>query len=284
MANKIYIVAGERNMRLAPTEGGLYANVGQTTRGVADRLRDDDYKRKAAGGKWQVLLEQEVGDLTDKQIHSLLKNHPRVLWDPDSDNTEEFLFKGDPGDGSVALEIVLDILKHLHTPLLIKENRELRMEVLKLRSSVDAAEALVKDLTSQDFIKEALEKINIVEAQNRRLSETLARATKELDTSRSTASSVREQLSKRSGELREAEKLLKSLSERSSWGAAALIISVLVNIGLCPGAAGVAGFMVGGAAYFILVLAASGLAFCAIVTGLYLVVSTLWSKITAVFD
>ena len=54
MPNKIYIVAGERNMKLAQIEGGLWANVGQTTRGVSDRLRDDDYKRKAAGGKWQA--------------------------------------------------------------------------------------------------------------------------------------------------------------------------------------------------------------------------------------
>jgi len=234
VANKIYIVAGERNMRLAPTEGGLYANVGQTTRGVADRLRDDDYKRKAAGGKWQVLLEQEVGDLTDKQIHPLLKNHSRVLWDPDSNNTEEFFFRGDPGDGSVALEIVLDILKHMHSPLLLKENRELRQENLKLRATVEAAEALIKDLSSQDFVKESLVKINDIEAQNRQLNESLIRVRKELDTSRSTITSDRQLISKRSDELRETAKKLESATDSAFWWQMGLITSVAVNICLFP--------------------------------------------------
>jgi len=110
MDNKIYIVAGARNMQLAQASGGgLWANVGQTTRQVSERLRDDDYKRKAAGGAWQVLFSQDVGDLSDKEIHPILKAHPRVHWEK-SDNTEEFLFLDDPGDGSKAKEIVREIL------------------------------------------------------------------------------------------------------------------------------------------------------------------------------
>jgi hypothetical protein len=122
MTNKIYIVAGERNMELAALGGaGLYVNVGQTTRDVEDRLSDDDYKRKAAGGKWKVILLAEVGELTDKDIHPILKNHPRVYWDPNSNNTEEFLFIDDPGDGSVAKKIVIDILTQHCEPLLLED-------------------------------------------------------------------------------------------------------------------------------------------------------------------
>jgi len=69
-------------------------------------LRDDDYKRKAAGGKWVILYEQEVGNISDKEIHPFLKSHPRVKHDKSSDNTEEFLFIDDPGDGSEAIRIV----------------------------------------------------------------------------------------------------------------------------------------------------------------------------------
>jgi len=132
--NKIYVVAGERNMKLAQIEGGLWANVGQTTRDVSDRLRDDDYKRKAAGGKWQVLLNQDVGEsLSDHQVHPFLKQHPEVSWDRESDNTEEFFFKGDPGDGSVARQIVSEILRRICVPLLQQENSKLHEEADRRR-------------------------------------------------------------------------------------------------------------------------------------------------------
>lgn len=125
--NTIYIVAGERLMRTAGNLGGLYANVGQTSRTPEERLTDDDYRRKAAGGKWQVLFRYPVGGfLTDKQIHPLLKGHPDVRWDPDSHNTEEFFFVGDPGDGSVAAGILMEILRQNHAPLLQEEVRSLR--------------------------------------------------------------------------------------------------------------------------------------------------------------
>lgn len=125
--NMIYIVAGERLMRTAGNLGGLYANVGQTSRTPEERLTDDDYRRKAAGGRWQVLFRYPVGGfLTDKQIHPLLKGHPSVRWDPDSHNTEEFFFVGDPGDGSVATAILMEILRQNHAPLLQEEMRSLR--------------------------------------------------------------------------------------------------------------------------------------------------------------
>ena len=167
MANKIYIVAGERNMRLAPTEGGLYANVGQTTRSVADRLRDDDYKRKAAGGKWQVLLEQEVGDLTtDKQIHPLLKRHPDVSWDPDSDNTEEFFFRGDPGDGSVARLIVGGILQQICLPHLQQENARLTGDIAQLGEEIAKRDEIIRSISSGEMVQRAMSRFMDASKEN----------------------------------------------------------------------------------------------------------------------
>ena len=117
--NRIYIVAGERIVELAQANGkGLWANVGQTTSQVADRLRANDYKRKAAGGKWVILYDQVVGNLSDKEIHPFLKSHPRVEHDKDSSNTEEFKFLDDPGDGSEAIKIIEEILSSRCAPLL----------------------------------------------------------------------------------------------------------------------------------------------------------------------
>lgn len=136
-SNRIYIVAGERNIELAQATGkGLWVNVGQTTRRASDRLRDDDYKRKAAGGKWVILYEQEVGNISDKEIHPFLKSHPRVKHDKSSDNTEEFLFIDDPGDGSEAIKIVSEIITSRCLPLLKAENEKLRYEASKLNQEV----------------------------------------------------------------------------------------------------------------------------------------------------
>ena len=137
MNNRIYIVAGERNVELAQVTGkGLWVNVGQTTRQTSDRLRDDDYKRKAAGGKWLILYEQEVGNISDKEIHPFLKSHPRVRHDSHSDNTEEFLFLDDPGDGSEAIKIVSKLLTSRCVPLLKAENEKLHEEVSHLHQEV----------------------------------------------------------------------------------------------------------------------------------------------------
>jgi len=142
MTNKIYIVAGERNMKSAAQQGGLYANVGQTSRQVSERLRDDDYKRKAAGGKWNILYEQPVGDLSDHAIHPLLKNHPRIRWE-NSDNTEEFLFLDDPGDGSEARKIVHEILSQRCVPLLKDKLKELSQENVSLKGELTTALSLI---------------------------------------------------------------------------------------------------------------------------------------------
>ena len=176
MPNKIYIVAGERNMKLAQIEGGLWANVGQTTRDVSDRLRDDDYKRKAAGGKWQVLLNQGVGEsLSDHQVHPFLKQHPEVSWDRESDNTEEFFFKGDPGDGSVARRIVSEILRRICVPLLQEENSKLHEEADRLRAELEQANSVIRDLSSDELISAKLAKIKELEVHNGTLVEQHAR-------------------------------------------------------------------------------------------------------------
>jgi len=143
MDNKIYIVAGARNMQLAQASGGgLWANVGQTTRQVSERLRDDDYKRKAAGGAWKVLFSQNVGDLSDKVIHPILKAHPRVRWE-NTDNTEEFLFLDDPGDGSEARKIVSKILSSRCLPLLKAENEKLQKEIVSLQERLTIVDDVI---------------------------------------------------------------------------------------------------------------------------------------------
>jgi hypothetical protein len=113
--NKLYVVAGRRNMGAhAALNGGLFANVGMTTRTVDERLSDPDYRNKAAGGAWKVIVrDHEIGTHDDTEIHDELKKRDDVVWSLDGLNTEEFLFVNDPGDGSVARDIVLQIAKNL---------------------------------------------------------------------------------------------------------------------------------------------------------------------------
>lgn len=119
IGKKIYLIAGERNCSRGAIEenGGLYANVGETVRNVIQRTRDEDYRRKQLGGKITILKEWEISDfrLSDRDIHKQLKVHPRVKWEA-SDNTEEFLFLDDKGDGSVAIEIIENIIIGLMCP------------------------------------------------------------------------------------------------------------------------------------------------------------------------
>lgn len=117
----IYLIAGERNCSRGASEenGGLYANVGETSRTVIERIGDLDYKRKQLGGR--IICLKQWGsppsryNLSDKDVHKHLKMHPRVKWFK-SDNTEEFLFLDDKGDGSVAIEVVENILIGLMCP------------------------------------------------------------------------------------------------------------------------------------------------------------------------
>jgi len=117
----IYLIAGERNCSRGAIEenGGLYANVGETTRSIVERVRDLDYKRKQLGGRITCLKQWKLPssryNLSDKDIHKQLKMHPRIKWEA-SDNTEEFLFLDDKGDGSVAIETIENVIIGMMCP------------------------------------------------------------------------------------------------------------------------------------------------------------------------
>jgi len=109
----IYIISATVSVKLAKLSGqGLIANVGETTRNVRKRLKDDDYRRKTPGGGWKVIHEFVNVSVRDTQIHAFLKTHPRVKWNNNS-NTEEFTFLDDDGSGSEAIKIVSSFLETL---------------------------------------------------------------------------------------------------------------------------------------------------------------------------
>jgi len=240
VANKIYIVAGERNMKHSQIEGGLWVNVGQTTRDVSDRLRDDDYKRKAGGGKWMVLFSRTVGDMTtDKQIHPLLKNHPDVSWDPASDNTEEFFFKGDPGDGSVARRIVSEILRRICVPLLQQENSKLHEETDRLRAELEQANSVIRDLSSDELISVTLARVKEIEGHNDLLMGEKGALQSEVERAHESELMMRKRLEneqtlcrKLEGDLtrRQAEKEIPWGSAKV-WGSLLLILLICVMVG-----------------------------------------------------
>ena len=165
-SNTIYIVAGERNIRAVNINGGLYANVGQTTRRITDRLRDDDYKRKAGGGRWVPLFEHPVGNsISDREIHIHLRQHPDVIWDRQSNNTEEFLFRNDLGDGIVAKEIILGILKKICLPMIQKENTSLLRENETITKELNKANEIIKEMLSDDYINNLVSKVSELESK-----------------------------------------------------------------------------------------------------------------------
>jgi len=135
--NFIYLVAGERNVRpgAVSDSGGLYANVGMTQNGRSpeSRFRDADYRKKQAGGSWILIKKWEVGSIKDHIIHRFLKMHADVAWDSSCDNTEEFLFKTDTGDGLEAIKIIETIILEQCLPTFVRErmvstNQELDTE------------------------------------------------------------------------------------------------------------------------------------------------------------
>lgn len=196
---------------LAKHEIGLWANVGQTTRDVSERLRDDDYKRKAAGGRWQILFTQDVGEnLTDKQIHPFLKQHPEVEWDHNSDNTEEFLFKGDQGDGSVARRIVGEILRRVCLPILQDENAKLQDEVSRLQLELQDSNETVASLLSVDSIRESLAQIIELEDVNEQILESFKQTEKLLKEAKHNAQFLREEYGKKYKELFEENELIRN--------------------------------------------------------------------------
>lgn len=102
----IYFVAGIRNIESANASGGLWANIGQTDRAVEERLDDGDYSKKAGGGMWIILNKWLVPNwVDDSEIHKILRISNNVIW-RDSQNTEEFFFSKDSGDGVFASIII----------------------------------------------------------------------------------------------------------------------------------------------------------------------------------
>jgi len=120
--NKLYVIAGERNMKAVKDLGGLYANVGQTTRTVYDRIKDKDYRLKSGAGTWKVIIEDTpLGKFEDAHIHELLRKRNDVKWDPQSSNTEEFHFITDKGDGEEVKRIIKECLNNLQPHLIEKD-------------------------------------------------------------------------------------------------------------------------------------------------------------------
>lgn len=91
----IYVVAGARNIRLSKHEGELIVNIGQTSRTCSERMSDNDYSRKAAGGEWQTILWYENFSGTDRQLHEVLLSNFKGLVSKTNmkSNREEFSFR-----------------------------------------------------------------------------------------------------------------------------------------------------------------------------------------------
>jgi hypothetical protein len=142
----IYIVAGKRNCLpgAVADNGGLWADVGQTERSVEKRLQDDDYRRKNSSGGWRVLAEVQVTcGVTDHEVHRFLKEQPGVRW-RQTDNTEEFLFLGDPGDGSVAKKLVEGFLEGKSLQLALCRVSELTGQNRQLEAIVSSDEGQLR--------------------------------------------------------------------------------------------------------------------------------------------
>lgn len=106
----VYLIAGIRNIGSVAVHGGLWANVGETTKSVEERLLGVDYARKAAGGDWVILNKWRVPAwISDKDIHEEIKKNKNILW-KNSTNSEEFLFYSDSGNGNAASLIVAEAI------------------------------------------------------------------------------------------------------------------------------------------------------------------------------
>ena len=102
----IYLVAGSRNLDGIEAHGGLWVNVGETTKSVEERLSGLDYARKAAGGDWVILNKWKVPAwFSDTLIHQELRTNPKVIW-KNSANSEEFFFPGDYKNANLASLII----------------------------------------------------------------------------------------------------------------------------------------------------------------------------------
>jgi len=179
----IYLVAGSRNVITAHSQGGLWANVGETSKSVEERLEGLDYRRKAAGGDWIILNQWRVPDwISDGMLHTKLRFKPKIKW-LDSHNTEEFLFTEDTGDGNNASEYIRSaimeaVMEESHKQIagIKSERNSLREKLKKLqdeKSRKDSESTLNKpdlpsnwkDKSSQEMlwkkeVSDQIDKIN----------------------------------------------------------------------------------------------------------------------------
>ena len=110
------------------SNGGVWANVGQTSRDPRERISDRDYKRKQMGGKIVVLCWWLDVVSPDTDIHDRLKSDARVGWNK-STNTEEFLFMDDDGTGDVIRQKVGRIVSALNPGITLYMVRPFPSEV-----------------------------------------------------------------------------------------------------------------------------------------------------------
>jgi hypothetical protein len=136
----VYLIAGIRNTRSVAVHGGLWANVGETTKSVEERLSGVDYSRKAGGGDWIILNKWRVPAwISDKTIHEEIKKNKNILW-KNSTNSEEFLFYNDSGNGNAASLIVAEA-------------------IVKIMNS-ESEKILKKVQIDKDILKEKLQKLS----------------------------------------------------------------------------------------------------------------------------
>ena len=149
----IYIVAGERNIQAVDLFGGLYFNLGMTKHSVEDRLKDPDYRRKNAGGKWVILHEWKVEDsLRDSVFHDLLEHagYQRTKsnleeFSTDGSNTEEFFACGDDGTAHEVAKIIQHYIDE-------HSIQRAKYENIKLKELLANRDAQLEEL-SEEFMK-----------------------------------------------------------------------------------------------------------------------------------
>ena len=178
----VYLIAGIRNIRSVEVHDGLWANVGETTKSVEERLSGLDYSRKAGGGDWVILNKWRVPAwISDKTIHEEIKKNKNILW-KNSTNSEEFLFYNDSGNGNAASLIVAEaIVKIMNSESekifkkisIDKEILKKKLEKLKEKSERIAEEkektnpgwreAVSTETIWRKFVKEEVKRISTVD-------------------------------------------------------------------------------------------------------------------------
>ena len=147
--------AASRNIKAVKTHKGLFFNLGQTSRSVEKRLKDDDYRRKNSGGEWLVLHQWKVEDsLKDKVFHKLLEDHG--VKRTKTANTEEFFARDDDGTAANCAEII--------------ENYINQNSILKLKDKLKNLKALVasQDKKLENYKTSSMQKLACSLGQIRR--------------------------------------------------------------------------------------------------------------------